>query len=109
MKCSNCGKEVNFLLAYKVSGAIGHYCSVKCAQDANMDMFTSRSDVDKKISRGGILELIVFCFLLPWWIIKLCWKMAKPIIKNKWTWTIFTCGMSWVVWKMLNALYGPKE
>lgn len=106
MKCSNCGKEVNFLLAYKVSGASGHYCSEACAMDANSDIFTSRADV--KICRGGILELIVFCILLPWWIGKLCFKILKPILKNKWTWTIFTCGLSWVAWKMLNALYAPK-
>ena len=79
MKCSNCGKPVHFLLAYKVQGTFGHYCSTKCAQDANVDAFTSRSDVSKKIHRGGILELIVFCVLLPWWIFKLLlWIIKLP-------------------------------
>ena len=77
MKCSNCGKQVPFLLAWKVRGTFGHYCSVKCAQDSNVDAFTSKSDVYKKAYRGGPLELIVALFLLPWWIVKLIVKIIK--------------------------------
>ena len=81
MKCSNCGKQVNFLLAYKVKGTFGHYCSTKCAQAANADAFTSKSDVYKNTYRGGTLELIVALFLLPWWICKLIWWICKVIWK----------------------------
>ena len=82
MKCSNCGKEVHFLLAYKVEGASGHYCSQKCAIDANTDAYTSRSDVSKKIFRGGTLEIIVLFILLPWWIFKFILWIIKLIIKG---------------------------
>jgi len=67
---------------------------------------------------------ISFLFILPiklikWLVIKPCWWLTKKLVpaicricwkiaKNKWTWTIFTCGMSWVAWKMLDAIYAPK-
>ena len=115
MKCSHCGKKVKFLLAYKAKGAAGHYyCSDKCARDANTDALTSRSAVE--VYRGGPLELFIFCFLLPWWFCKLFFKLgrsffkiAKPILKNKWVWTIFSCGLTWVTWKTLNSIYAPKK
>ena len=44
-------------------------------------------------------------FKIFWWVGKLTFK----ILKSKWTWTIFSCGMAWVAWKMLDAIYSPKE
>jgi len=91
MKCSNCGKQVPFLLAWKVRGTFGHYCSVKCAQDANVDAFTSKSDVYQKAYRGGLIECIVGLILLPWWICKL----IKAIISLPFT--------------ILRAIFGKKK
>ena len=102
MKCTHCGKEVNFLLAYKVPHELGHFCSVSCAR-AEFPMRNIQT------TRGGILELIVFLILLPWWIGKLVFKLAKPLIMNKWVWTIFSCGMAWAAWKLLDKIYNPKK
>ena len=115
MKCSNCGKSVSFFLAYKVKGASGYYCSCSCAQDANADAFTSRADIDRRTYRGGFLELFCFFFMLPWWIFKLMLKIFKPvgriackIMFHKWTVTIFTFGMAWAAWKILDKIYGDN-
>lgn len=61
MTCDNCGKDVAFILAWKVKGHPGHFCSKKCAHEA-----TFSTDYE----RGGILELIVGLFMLFIWLVK---------------------------------------
>lgn len=96
MKCSTCGKKISFFTAMKSKHASGHFCSEACVLAASGST---------EFYRGGILELICFCFYFPFWLGKIVLKM----LKNKWVLTIFTAGLSWVAWKMLNAVYAPKK
>lgn len=36
------------------------------------------------------------------------WRLAVVILTNKWVWTIFSAGMSLVVYKMLKYIYEKK-
>lgn len=54
------------------------------------------------------LNILLSPIKVPLWVCKMLFKIMKPVLKNKWTWTIFTCGLSLVAWKMLNAIYAPK-
>ena len=95
MKCSTCGKKISFFLAYKSKHSSGRFCSQSCALAA-----TGSSET----TRGGVLELICFCIYFPVWLL----LRGLKLLKNKWVLTIFSCGMTWALWKMLNAVYGPK-
>lgn len=68
MKCTHCGKQVSFFLAYKVKGKSGHFCSSHCA-NAEYPLFNVET------YRGGLLELICFCFWFPYWILKTVVKL----------------------------------
>jgi len=72
MTCDNCGKDVAFILAWKVKGHSGHFCSKKCAHEA-----TFSTDYE----RGGILELIVGLFMLFFWLVK--WFIKGAIWATK--------------------------
>ena len=50
------------------------------------------------------------------WLIKALGKVVKALgkvvcklITNKWVWTIFSCGLAWVAWKVLDKIYAPKD
>lgn len=83
MTCDNCGKDVAFILAWKVKGHSGHFCSKKCAHEA-----TFSTDYE----RGGILELIVGLFMLFVWLVK--W---------------FVKGSIWATKKIVQLIKGYKS
>jgi len=83
MTCDNCGKDVAFILAWKVKGHSGHFCSKKCAHEA-----TFSTDYE----RGGILELIVGLFMLFVWLVK--W---------------FVKGSIWATKKIVKLIKGYKS
>ena len=55
-----------------------------------------------------ILGTLLLPFKLIWMICKFFIKCAVKILKNKWFWTISTCGFSYLTWKILNSIYGSK-
>ena len=73
MKCDNCGKEVKFILAWKVKNHSGHYCSKECAHEA-----TYSTDYE----RGGILELVAAIFMLVAWMVKMIYKGTSWSVKK---------------------------
>jgi len=105
MKCRACGKPVSSFRAWIAKGSeagSGWFCSPECVHKVY-----PLSDASGGFNPGT--WLICLPFSLTWGAIKLCFKLAGKILKNKWTWTIFTCGFSYLAWKMLNALYAPKS
>lgn len=58
----------------------------------------------ERILRG----IVLFPILVPWWFCKMFFKILAKFAKNKWVWTICTCGMSWATWKLLDKVYGKK-
>lgn len=105
MKCRNCGKPVSSFRAWVAKGSeagSGWFCSPQCVHAVY-----PLSDAEGGFNPGT--WLICLPFSLSWKLIKFCFRTIGKILKNKWTWTIFTCGMSLLAWKMLNALYAPKE
>jgi len=90
----------------------GAYCSESC--------YNSHTTEAERKSHASSDKLMYWIFFFPFMLV---WAMRKPIVwcckkighacwvvmKNKWTWNIFTCGFSWVAWKMLDAIYNPKD
>lgn len=110
-KCDYCGKE--FRSGPKLVGG-GHYCSIGCAKKVHGEEACKFAPTGVDIV--DLIKIIWFPFKAGWWLCKLFFKLLglifkiiKPIVKNKWVWTIFSCGLSWVTWKMLNSIYAPKK
>lgn len=64
---------------------------------------------------GCLVACFKFVFGGIGWIFKTCWRMTKwcgrvacKIMFNKWSVTIFTFGMAWAAWKILDKIYGKK-
>ena len=116
MKCRACGKPVSSFRAYVAKGAeagSGWFCSPACVHS-----MYPLAEVKGGFNPGTWLICLPFsltwklaklCIKLTGKGVKLCGKLTWKILKNKWTWTIFTCGMSWAAWKMLNAIYAPRS
>ena len=82
----------------------GLYCSPECAH--SIDPFLPIHQVGW--TAGCFLANLKSPFTISWWIAKKGCKLAWKLAKNKWVWTIFSCGLSWVAWRMLCAIYEPK-
>ena len=83
----------------------GLFCSPECARAVD-----AYAPIHKcGLIDGCLIAIITAPFVLTWWCIKksvkLCWQAAK----NKWVWTIFSCGMAWAAWKLLDKIYNPKK
>lgn len=78
------------------------FCSKKCADEWSI---ANPGKSTKTLGARATLGCLGAVIKIPVMFCKLCWK----IIKNKWTWTVCSCGLSIVAWKMLNAIYAPKD
>lgn len=106
-KCMHCGE------IYGSGEVTGTGCCPDCKRMGKTSIGSAKY-VDISWIFIAPFKLIKWLVIVPvLWIGK---KTLPPIgrfcwafLKNKWTWNIFTCGFSWVAWKMLDAIYNPKD
>ena len=48
-------------------------------------------------------------FVLTWWVFVKGCKCIWWCCKNKWVWTIFSCGFSYLSYRILKAIYEKDE
>lgn len=128
-KCKVCKKHISYSKAWCYGNSEhgyswknpekypkGFFCSEECADRLNPGMpshqvgFVSGCMCAIIMAPFNLIGWgIKSLFRLGWWCCKFIIRLGWKCITNKWTWTIITCGMSWVLWRILNALYAPKE
>ena len=108
-KCRMCGREYT-------SGGWNGFCCSGCEQRWNA---TPAGKARAEQKRGDLL-LFTLPFWGPFWLL---WKLRKPLVwcckktgricwvvcMNKWCWTIFTGGFSWLGYKLLKYVYEKEH
>lgn len=94
----------------------GLFCSTQCARSIHPSLHIKQIG----LIGGCLFAIIKAPFRLCWWLIKQSWKACWWGIKkfgrfcwivgmNKWTWTIFSVGFSWLFYKLLVYVYEKKH
>lgn len=91
-------------------GYSSRFCSKACKEAwAEKHPGQNPDSIDERIGKGCLKLVFVWPCKLTWLCIKWSCILSWRIMKNKWCWTICSCGMSWVAWKILDKIYAPKD
>ena len=115
MICPKCGKEKDITqMTASKSQCLDCYNKEMKEKRKGKERESERRNARSSSSDDGNNPL--FLLIIPYYIVKygikvLLWVL-KPLFKmfkKKWFWTVCSCGITLLLWKMLNAVYGEKS
>jgi len=110
-RCKNCGREFHPVSC----PSAGNGLCADCWKEKHPGQMSPSQQ-----SQQGMFLLMTSPIWGPFWLL---WKLKKPIAwccckvgracwvvgMNKWTWTIFTAGFSWLTYKLLVYVYEKEH